>query len=197
MLLLQKKFWEFMVKGLVLGVFFISFLLLVYFYVVFLLYVGLVFMILEVVVFCFLFVFELEVVNCENGLVGECQLWCNIVFLKMYKMVSSILLNILFCFGQKYWFKFVFFNGCNDFDYLIFFVCSLVQDYCFGVCFNIICNYMCFYYDEVCGLVLFNVIFIIVFCDFVCLFEFFFYYFGLVVFFMWKFLGGDKLVEFL
>ncbi|KAK2121376.1 Galactosylceramide sulfotransferase [Saguinus oedipus] len=193
----QKKHWESMAKGLVLGALFTSFLLLLYSYVVPPLHAGLAPTTPEAAVSCSPPLVEPEAVTRANSSAGECQPRRNIVFLKTHKTASSTLLNILFRFGQKHRLKFAFPNGRNDFDYPTFFARSLVQDYRPGACFNIICNHMRFHYDEVRGLVPPNATFITVLRDPARLFESSFHYFGPVVPLTWKLSGTDKLAEFL
>nr|XP_014333715.1 PREDICTED: galactosylceramide sulfotransferase [Bos mutus] len=193
----QKKRWESMAKGLVLGALFTSFLLLLYSYAVPPLYTGLASTTPEGAAPCSPAPSEPEAPTSANGSAGGCQPRRDIVFMKTHKTASSTLLNILFRFGQKHGLKFAFPNGRNDFDYPAFFARSLVQDYRPGACFNIICNHMRFHYDEVRGLVAPNATFITVLRDPARLFESSFHYFGSVVPFTWKLSGRDKLAEFL
>ncbi|EPY80181.1 pescadillo isoform 1-like protein [Camelus ferus] len=196
-MLLQKKRWESMAKGLVLGALFTSFLLLLYSYAVPPLHTGLASTTSEGAAPCSPAPSEPEPVTSANGSAQGCQPRRDIVFMKTHKTASSTLLNILFRFGQKHGLKFAFPNGRNDFDYPAFFARSLVQDYRPGACFNIICNHMRFHYDEVRGLVPPNATFITVLRDPARLFESSFHYFGSVVPFTWKLSGQDKLAEFL
>ncbi|PNJ49150.1 GAL3ST1 isoform 16, partial [Pongo abelii] len=98
----QKKPWESMAKGLVLGALFTSFLLLVYSYAVPPLHAGLASTTPEAAASCSPPALEPEAVIRANGSAGECQPRRNIVFLKTHKTASSTLLNILFRFGQKH-----------------------------------------------------------------------------------------------
>ncbi|XP_014397915.1 PREDICTED: galactosylceramide sulfotransferase [Myotis brandtii] len=221
----EKKRWESMAKGLVLGALFTSFLLLLYSYAVPPLHAGLPSTmqwpqrrqdpacwsrsaltptprkedVFPPFYTCSPAPGESETASPANGSSSSsgCRPCRDIVFMKTHKTASSTLLNILFRFGQKHRLKFAFPNGRNDFDYPAFFARSLVQDYRPGACFNIICNHMRFHYDEVRGLVRPNATFITVLRDPARLFESSFHYFGSVVPFTWKLSGRDKLAEFL
>ncbi|CAK6440069.1 unnamed protein product [Pipistrellus nathusii] len=203
----QKKRWESMAKGLVLGALFTSFLLLLYSYAVPPLHPDLPSTTPEGTPSCSPAPDESETTaaatngswSANGSSPGGCRPRRDIVFMKTHKTASSTLLNILFRFGQKHGLKFAFPSGRNDFAYPAFFARRLVQGYRPGACFNIICNHMRFHYDEVRGLVAPGAAFITVLRDPARLFESSFHYFGSVVPSTWRRLRGraDKLAAFL
>ncbi|XP_073917544.1 galactosylceramide sulfotransferase isoform X2 [Castor canadensis] len=199
MLALQKKGWESMAKGLVLGALFTSFLLLLYSYAVPPLHAGLASTSLEAPAPCSPGP-EAEAEagrRGTNGSGGRCRPRRDIVFVKTHKTAGSTLLNILFRFGQKHGLRFALPRGRNDFGYPAFFARRRVRGYRPGACFNLVCGHMRFHYDEVRGLVAPGAAFITVLRDPARLFESSFHYFGAVVPLTWALPGRDKLAEFL
>uniref|UniRef100_A0A3B4B2B6 Uncharacterized protein n=1 Tax=Periophthalmus magnuspinnatus TaxID=409849 RepID=A0A3B4B2B6_9GOBI len=126
-----------------------------------------------------------------------CSPKVDIMFMKTHKTASSTFLNILFRFGEKHRLKFAFPNGRNDFFYPSFFERSQVKDYSPGMCFNIICNHMRFNAPEVSKVLPMDTSYITILRDPAELFESAFHYFGRLAPFTWKILGDDKMSEFL
>ncbi|KAG8455616.1 hypothetical protein GDO86_001715 [Hymenochirus boettgeri] len=122
----------------------------------------------------------------------KCRPQQNLMFLKTHKTGSSTVLNILFRYGQKNNLRFGFPHGRNDFDYPDYFQRWQVEGYQPGVCFNVICNHMRYKHSEVRSLVPQNAVFVTVLRDPALLFESSFQYFARLVPLTWTIPGSGN-----
>ncbi|XP_067087511.1 galactosylceramide sulfotransferase isoform X1 [Osmerus mordax] len=141
-----------------------------------------------------------SITNSSQRLPGQASLCTpkvDILFMKTHKTASSTLLNILFRFGEKHRLKFAFPDSRNDFFYPSPFQRSQVRDYRPGMCFNIMCNHMRFNAPEVARVLPTDTSYVTILREPAELFESSFHYFGRLVPLTWKIPGEDKLAEFL
>ncbi|KAL4636111.1 galactosylceramide sulfotransferase-like [Arapaima gigas] len=197
----QRKQWKSMYKGLVLGMFLTSCMILLY-----CLSAPQDQLILQEVPVPYSCAHRpvhprgLQVSNASQDGAGQastCIPKVDVMFLKTHKTGSSTILNILFRFGEKHRLKFAFPDSRNDFFYPLPFQRLHVKDYRPGMCFNIMCNHMRFSKDEVGKVLPADTTYVTILRDPAELFESSFHYFGHIIPFTWKISGEDKLAEFL